>query len=83
MNQRVGPELLTQRAAIDTENASGLALIAVRVFENGLEQRPLDFADYKIVQVAGTIAIEIPEVLLECIFSVLVQGFARFRGFED
>ena len=83
LDQGIGPEFLAQRAAVDSENAGSLALVAVSVIEHGLEQRPLHLADNEVVKVAGAIAVEVSEVLLQCIFSVLVQRLALFRGFED
>ena len=83
MNQGVGPELFAQRAAVDAEYASCLALVAMRVLEHGLEQRTFDFADDEVVEIAGAVAVQVPEILLERVFSVLVQRLALFRGLED
>ena len=58
MDKRVGPEFLAQRAAVDTENAGGLTLIAVRVVQHGLKQRSLNFADNKIVEITWPITIQ-------------------------
>lgn len=57
MNQGVGPELLAQRATVDTEYAGGLALVAVGVFEHGLKERSLDFADNEVIQIARPVAV--------------------------
>jgi len=80
MNQRVRPEFLAQRATIDTENACCLTLIAVGVVQDGFEQRSLDLADDKIVQIAGAVAIEAFKILIECVFGVLVQWLALLGG---
>ena len=53
-------------------------MIAVGIVHNGFEQRALDLANDQVVKIAGAIPIEILEVLLECVFSVLVKRFTAF-----
>lgn len=82
MDKRVGPQLLTKCATVDAQNAGGLALIAVRIVQHGLKQRPLNFADHEIVEITWSIAIEAFKILIECVFGMLVQRFTASCGFE-
>lgn len=82
MNQRVGPEFLAQRAPIDAQDAGSLALIAVRIVEHGLEQRPLDFTDDEVVQIPRPVAVQVFEIFIERVFGVLVQWLAAIGGLE-
>ncbi len=82
VNQRIRPELLAQRAAVDAEYAGCLALIAVCVIHYRFEQRPFYFADHEVIKIAGAVAIQIGEILIECIFGVLVKRFLALVDLE-
>ena len=58
LNERISPEFLAQRAAIDAEYAGCLALVALRVIHNGLKKRPFYLTDDEVVQVARAVAIK-------------------------
>jgi hypothetical protein len=62
LNQRVITQFFAQRTPIQTEDAGRLALIAMRVVQNGLEKRPFDFANDEVVEIAGAIAIKAFEI---------------------
>ena len=73
MNEGIGPEFLAQGPAINSKNTRSLALVAVGEIHDGLEQWPLYLADYEIVQIAGTIAVQSGKILVECVFGVLTK----------
>ena len=81
-NQRIRPEFLAQRAAVDAENSGCLTLIAVCVVHDGFEQRPFNFSHDEIVEISWAIAVKVPEIFSQCIFGVLVQRLAALRGFQ-
>ena len=73
MDERMGPEFLAQRTAVDAEDAGRLALVAVRVVHDGLQEGPFHFTDDEVVKIAGAVAIERPEIRIECVFSVFAK----------
>ena len=64
LNKRMSPEFLARRAAIDAEYAGGLALIALRIIQNGFQQRPFHFTDDKVVQITRAVAVKCGEILI-------------------
>lgn len=81
-NKRVSSEFLSQGAAVDAENSGSLALVALRVIHDRLEQGPLNFADDEIVQIAGPVAVHRCEILVERVFSVFAKRFLADPGRE-
>ena len=56
-DKRIDPEFLAQGASVQSKNAGGLALIALCVVHDSLEQWPFHFTDNEIVLVPRTIAV--------------------------
>ena len=82
LNKQISSEFLSQGAAVDAENAGSLALVALRVIHDRLEQGPLNFADDEIVQIAGPVAVHRCEILIERVFSVFAKRFFAVPGRE-
>lgn len=75
-HQAVVLELLAQRAPVDTEDAGGARLVAARVIHNGSKQGQLDFTHDEFVEFHRRMAVEISEIVFQCLFSNIAQGFA-------
>ena len=73
LDDRIGSELLAQRATVDAEDAGRLALVTLRVVHDGPEQRAFYLADDEIVEIAGPIAVQRGEILVKCVFGVLAE----------
>src|SRR5690606_33142243 len=67
------PQLLAQRAPVDAEDFRGPALVALRVFQHGLEQRFLDLAQHHAVELRGPVPVQAREVGMESFLSVTAQ----------
>jgi hypothetical protein len=61
-------EFLPQCCSIDAEKLSGLALIALGVIHDRLEQWLLDFAEHEIIKATGLMAIQVSEISLQGFF---------------
>lgn len=73
LDDGVIPEFLPQGSAIDAEYAGSLALITLREVHDGLEKRSFYLPDDEIVQIAGAVAVQSGEILVECIFGVFTK----------
>ncbi len=78
VNQRIGSEFFPQGSTVYSENACGLALIAVRIVHDGLEQRALDFAEHEVVKIPRTIPVETRKVILQRVLCVFAKWFFAF-----
>src|SRR5688572_85155 len=54
-------QLLAQRVAVEPEDLGGLELVATRVREHEVEQRPLDAGQHLVVEVVDRIAVDASE----------------------
>ena len=82
LQQFVALEFFSKCAAVDAENTCGLALVAVRVVHDDLQEWPFHFTDDEVVEVPGAIAIERLEIGIECVFSVLAKRLLAGREFR-
>jgi len=82
LDQAIGLEFFTQRTAIDAENAGSLALVAIGVIHDDLEQRPLHFAQDEIVKVTRPVTVQAGEVIVERVFGVFAKRLFAIRGRE-
>src|SRR5258706_1401793 len=58
-------DLLAQRVAIDSEHGCRGALVALRLAEHGLDQRPLDVPEHHVVDLGRLLAVHVAEIALE------------------
>ena len=61
-------KFFTQGATIYTQVGCGLGLVFVAVIQHGLQHRLLYFGNNRFKQVAGYLAIEIFQILADCLF---------------
>src|SRR5687767_1927460 len=65
---RLDPQLqnlLAQGVAVDAEHRRRRALVAGRLAEHGLDQRPLDVLQHHVVDRGGLLAVHVPEIALQ------------------
>ena len=69
----VNHQLLSQRPAINTENISGLTLVAARILHDRLEKRFLDFPHNELVEIRRPMPVQAREIAAKGIIGECAQ----------
>ena len=75
LGNRIGFQFFAQGTSVETQDPCCLALIAPGVFHNDFEERFFYFAQYQLIEITGTIAIQACEILLQGFLGMLAQWF--------
>jgi len=73
-------EFLAQGRAVDTEYFSGLALVAIGVLEHCPQQGQFNLAKHQAIQIAGLVAVEVAEIVVQGFFGEVPQGSVSQAG---